>query len=308
MPFALQSKSPGDLESNCDIKEELISHGLSRNFGASSDTTLVHRMILNSQIFRGVVVHERFSPKSHKFSYPMSFFGFDLAELKQINAQASIFGYNEAKPLRLNDSDYLHGSSEPIIEQLDRLLPVKELGQSTILVSSPKYFGYAFNPVNFHLRMEGERLLCAVAEVNNTFGDRHVYPLKELEQINNKTWIARCMKDFHVSPFNDMSGEYRFTFNIDENKIFLGIDLYQNDTCIMKTWIQGQGQSVTNRSIFRYALLHPFDTALNSMPRIIWQAAVLYYKKKMEVFKRPSPVSNNTLVDRDEGRDDSPVI
>ena len=81
-----------------------------------------------------------------------------------------------------------------------------------------------------------------------------------------------------------MSGEYRFTFNIDENKIFLGIDLYQNDTCIMKTWIQGQGQSVTNRSIFRYALLHPFNTALNSMPRIIWQAAVLYYKKKMEVF------------------------
>ena len=74
---------------------------------------------------------ERFSPKSYKFSYPMSFFGFDLAELKQINAQASIFGYNEAKPLRLNDSDYLNGSSEPIIEQLDRLLPVKKLGHNT---------------------------------------------------------------------------------------------------------------------------------------------------------------------------------
>ena len=88
---------------------------MSRNFEASSDTTLVHRMILNSQIFRGVVVHERLSPKPHKFSYAMSFFGFDPAELKDINAQASIFGYNEAKPLSLNDSAYLHGSSEPII-------------------------------------------------------------------------------------------------------------------------------------------------------------------------------------------------
>ena len=160
MPFSLQSKSLEVLESNCDIEEELISHGLSRNFEVTSDTTLVHSMVLNSQIFRGVVVHERFSPKSHKFGYSISFFGFDLAELKQINAQASIFGYNEAKPLRLNDSDYSHGSSEPIVEQLDRFLPVKEFGQSTILVSSPKYFGYAFNPVNFHLRMEGERLLC----------------------------------------------------------------------------------------------------------------------------------------------------
>ena len=257
-------------------------------------------MILNSQIFRGVVVHERFNPKLHKFSYPISFFGFDLAELKLITAQASIFGYNEARPLRLNDSDYLHGSPEPIIEQLDRLLPAEEPRQHTMLISSPKYFGYAFNPVNFHLRMEGRQLLCAVAEVNNTFGDRHVYPLTDLEQIDDQTWTARCMKDFHVSPFNDMTGEYRFTFRIEENEIFLGIDLYKNDTCIMKTWIKGQGQSVTNKNIFRYALLHPFDTALNSMPRIIWQAAVLYYRKKMRVFKRPSPVSENTLVDRDE--------
>lgn len=264
-------------------------------------------MILNSQIFRGVVVHERFSPQSHKFSYPISFFGFDLAELKLINAQASIFGYNEARPLRLNDSDYLHGSPEPIIEQLDRLLPAEEPRQHTMLISSPKYFGYAFNPVNFHLRIEGSRLLCAVAEVNNTFGDRHVYPLTDLEQIDDDTWIARCMKDFHVSPFNDMNGEYRFTFRIEKNEIFLGIDLYKDGACVMKTYIQGQGKSLTNGSIFRYALCHPFDTALNSMPRIVWQAALLYYRKKMRVFKRPSPRSSDTLIDRDVGGNNRPV-
>ena len=264
-------------------------------------------MILSSQIFRGVVVHERFIPQSHKFSYPISFFGFDLTELKLINAQASIFGYNEARPLRLNDSDYLHGSPEPIIEQLDRLLPAEEPRQHTMLISSPKYFGYAFNPVNFHLRIEGRRLLCAVAEVNNTFGDRHVYPLTDLEQIDDQTWTTRCMKDFHVSPFNDMTGEYRFTFRIEENEIFLGIDLYKDGACVMKTYIQGQGQSLTNGSIFRYALCHPFDTALNSMPRIVWQAAVLYYKKKMRVFKRPSPKSSDTLIDRDVEGNDRPV-
>lgn len=276
--------------------------------GTPSFVSVLDRMILKSQIYRGVVVHERYSPQSHKFSYPMSFFGFDLAELEHINAQASIFGYNEARPLRLNDSDYLHGRPEPILKQVDRLLPLEQPGQRTVLISSPKYFGYAFNPVNFHLRMEGERLLCAVAEVNNTFGDRHVYPLKELEQINDQTWSARCMKDFHVSPFNDMSGEYRFTFRIEENEIFLGVDLYKDGLCIMKTWMQGQGQSLTNKHIFRHALLHPFDTALNSMPRIIWQAAVLYYKKKMEVFKRPSPMSSATLVDRDVKSSDRPVI
>lgn len=265
-------------------------------------------MILKSQIYRGEVVHERLSPKPHKFSYPMTFFSFDLAELNQLNTQASVFGYNEARPVRLNDSDYLHGRTEPILEQLDQLLPEQKEGQHTRLISSPKFFGYAFNPVNFHLRMEGERLLCAVAEVNNTFGDRHVYALKDLEEVSRQTWTARCPKDFHVSPFNDMSGEYYFTFRVEGAEIFIGVDLYKAGECVMKTWIQGQGQALTNKNILRYAFLHPFDTALNSMPRIVWQAAVLYYKKKMEVFKRPSPESENTLVDRDMEEGGRPLI
>ena len=257
-------------------------------------------MTFRSQIYRGKVVHERLTPRSHCFSYPMTFFGFDLAELPQINSQASVFGYNEARPLRLNDCDYLHGHPEPILQQLDKLLPKQLEGQRTLLISSPKYFGYAFNPVNFHLRMDDAELICAVAEVNNTFGDRHVYALKDLKQVGAKTWTARCPKDFHVSPFNDMEGEYGFTFRVEEDEIFLGVDLYKEGACVMKTWIQGRAQCLTNANILRHALLHPLDTALNSMPRIVWQAAVLYYKKRMQVFKRPSPVSDDTLVDRDD--------
>lgn len=265
-------------------------------------------MTRRSQIFRGKVVHERLSPRAHKFAYPMTFFGFDLAELPSLHKQASIFGYNQARPLRLNDSDYLYGQSKPILKQLDALLPPEEAGQHTLLISSPRYFGYAFNPVNFHLRMEGERLLCAVAEVNNTFGDRHVYPLTNLAETDAHAWTARCPKDFHVSPFNDLAGEYHFTFRIEADEIFLGVDLHKGGDCVMKTWIQGRAQPLTNESILGYALRHPFDTALNSMPRILWQAAVLYYKKRMEVWKRPSPDSDNTLVDCDAPEGRRPVV
>jgi len=265
-------------------------------------------MSLCSQIYRGEVVHERLSPQPHTFSYPMTFFGFDLAELPEINTQASVFGYNESRPLRLNDCDYLHGRHEPILQQLDALLPPQELGQHTLLISSPKYFGYAFNPVNLHLRMEGSQLLCAVAEVNNTFGDRHVYALKDLKEESAQTWTAHCPKDFHVSPFNDMAGEYRFIFRIKDNEVFLGVDLYKEGECVMRTWIQGRGQPLTDSNILRYAFIHPFDTALNSMPRIVWQAAVLYYKKQMEVFKRPSPESADTLIDRDGSDVARPVV
>ncbi len=265
-------------------------------------------MIERSQIFRGEVVHERLSPRAHSFSYPMTFFGFDLAELPQLHEQASIFGHNQARPLRLNDSDYLYGDAKPILAQLDALLPPEEPGQRTLLISSPKYFGYAFNPVNFHLRMEGDCLLYAVAEVNNTFGDRHVYPLKDLKKTGTHAWTAHCLKDFHVSPFNDLAGDYHFTFRVETDEIFLGVDLHKGGSCVMRTWIQGQAQPLTNGNILRYAWLHPFDTALNSMPRILWQAALLYYKKRMEVYARPHPSSENTLVDRDVPGGARPVV
>jgi DUF1365 family protein len=67
----------------------------------------------------------------------------------------------------------------------------------------------------------------------------------------------------------------------------------------MKTWMRGTAHELSNKAILKYALLHPFDTALNSIPRITWQAALLYYKKKMGIFKRPSPISGATLIDRD---------
>jgi len=257
-------------------------------------------MIEHSQIYRGEVIHERIGPIHHAFTYPMTFFGFDLDELKTVGESASLFGYNQSRPLGINDSDFLRGKRQAIAEQLNEFLPPEREGQRTVLISSPRYFGYAFNPVNFYLRLAGKELLCAVAEVNNTFGDRHIYPLRELDREGRASWSARCPKDFHVSPFNDMTGEYRFTFRIGEGDIFLGVDLWREEACVMKTWLQGRSKPLNNKSIMRYALLHPFDTAINSMPRILWQAALLYYRKKMQVHKRPSPASANTVIDRDQ--------
>lgn len=261
-----------------------------------------------SRIFRGQVVHKRLGETPHTFTYPATFFGFDLSELDQLSSDASLLGHNERSLVTLHDSDYLCGKNQPIGEQLDGLLPPKEPHEHTLLISSPRYLGYAFNPVNFHLRMHGNDLKCVVAEVNNTFGDRHVYPLLKLKQVTTTTWTAHCPKNFHVSPFNDMNGEYHFTFQITTEDIYLGVDLHRNGNCILKTWIQGKAKPLTNRSIWSYALRHPFDTALNSMPRIIWQAALLYYKKKLKIYTRPEPTSENTLVNRDNAEKAQRVI
>lgn len=265
-------------------------------------------MRLRSRICRGTVTHQRLSPVSHAFTYPSTFFVFDLSELAQIAEQVTIFGHNAANLLSLRDHDYLYGKATSINEQLDQLLTPEKDGEHTLLVSSPRYFGYAFNPVNFHLRMAGDQLLSVVAEVNNTFGDRHVYPLKEMTRTAGNTWTAQCPKSFHVSPFNNMEGEYYFTFKISEEHLFLGVDLHRDGQCILKTWLEGIPRPITTAAIFKYALLHPFDTAFNSLPRILWQAAQLHYKKHLQVYTRPSPISENTLIDRDKNSRSATIV
>lgn len=266
-------------------------------------------MALQTSIFRGQVVHERIGPQRHAFSYPHTFFCFDLSELGQLSKTCPLFGYNEFRALTLNDRDYLHGKAQAIAAQVDAFLPPLEPSQRTLLVTSPRYFGYAFNPVNFHLRLQGDELLAVIAEVNNTFGDRHVYTLTTLKQSDQaNTWTATCPKNFHVSPFNNMQGDYHFTFQVEAESLHLGVDLYRDGECVIKTWIQGEGHPLRTRDIVRHALLHPFDTALNSMPRILWQAAQLYYKKKLKIYARPEPHDANTLIDRDHAEVTRPII
>ena len=257
---------------------------------------------MNSAIYRGVVVHRRLTPREHRFSYPHTFFAFDCAELDNLSATCPWFHHNRRGILSLRDRDYLDGRDEPVERQIERYLGAADPGDRLLLVTSPRYLGYAFNPVNFHLRLRGDALVAAVAEVNNTFKDRHVYPLTELREAGNGTWTAEAAKHFHVSPFNDMEGSYRFTLSVRPGALHLAVDLYRDGACVMETYIAGKARPLTNRSVLRHALLHPLDTAANSMPRILWQAAKLHYGKKLEVFRRPVPTHPMTIKRREDPR------
>ena len=266
-------------------------------------------MQFRSKIVRGSVFHKRFGPREHTFRYPFTFFTFDLDEIPRLGAESLLFAHNHYSVLSLYDRHFLGPEDRSISDKLRHYMGSPGPKERTVLVSSPCYFGYSFNPVNSYLRLEGDRLQQALVEVNNTFGDTHIYPLANLEQDSRKhTWRAHCPKDFHVSPFNDMTGEYRFTIRIENESIFLGVDLYQNGERTMQTYLEGHTKPFTTGKLTRYALLHPLDTAFNSLPRITWQAAILYYKKKLAVYQRPRPRSPETIVDRDRPRTDRPIV
>lgn len=136
---------------------------------------------MNSRIFTGFVSHERLEPVGHRFQYPVYFYAFDLDELDELGRRIPWFGHNRFRPVSLWDKDYLDRREGTIRSKLFRFLSEKGLAEGVErieLVTSARYFNYVFNPVSFYYcYREGGGLQAVVTEVNNTFGERHLYIL-----------------------------------------------------------------------------------------------------------------------------------
>ncbi|MBT8046107.1 MAG: DUF1365 domain-containing protein, partial [Pontiella sp.] len=108
---------------------------------------------------------------------------------------------------------------------------------------------------------------------------------------------CRHDKQFHVSPFNDMNGHYEFTFSAPGEDMNIDIKLIRNGEEILHAAMWGTGEELTTASLWKTVLRHPFTAAL-TMPRILWQAILLHYKKKLPVFVKPAPSSSMTIKER----------
>ena len=257
---------------------------------------------MNSRIYVGTVAHQRLEPLGHAFTYPVYFYGMDLAELHQLHRGVALFGYNRVRPAAIHDRDYLEPTEDAIETKFRRWLNRDDVHRIE-LITTARYFGYAFNPVNFYLGYgPGERLVAAAAEVNNTFGDRHLYLLDDVEQDDDGFRIRnRQPKAFHVSPFMSMDGEYRFEIACRDGRAEFHVDLWRDGRPMLQARLDGTGTPLTSRSLLHTLVRFPLS-ALLTMPRILKQAAILYYRKKLPVFTRPEPESPMTLVKRPASR------
>ena len=86
------------------------------------------------------------------------------------------------------------------------------------LLAQPNVMGYTFNPVSFWLcRDDAGGLVAVIAEVTNTFGDRHSYLCthSDLRPICPDDRLM-AQKIMHVSPFQPVEGGYEFRFDISD--------------------------------------------------------------------------------------------
>lgn len=250
---------------------------------------------LSSRICLGRVMHRRLRPAGNRFDYPVFFLKLRLAELEGLSSRW--FGINRWAPLSLRYADYGKRDGSDPRQWLQGILQQAGVAQvcdgDAWLQTFPRVFGFVFNPVNFWLCHDAAgQLRVLLAEVNNTFGETHLYLLTapELAPIQ-ATHTLSCNKLFHVSPFCRVEGQYRFRVTSEPGLARVAIDYFDADGLLLKTAVWGKPQAFTPANLRRALFSHPLMT-LAVVARIHWQALRLLLKR-VPFFTKPAPPLEN---------------
>lgn len=150
-------------------------------------------------------------------------------------------------------------------------------GRVLALLTQPRFLGYWFNPVSFWMVIEGDALSAVIAEVNNTFGQRHSYLLArpDFAPITPRTRMS-ARKVFHVSPFQDVAGEYRFRFALHPDRLSIMISQIDGEAGV-ETAMTGTLSPLSTGAIVAGVVRRP-GGPLRVLAQIYWHALRLKLK------------------------------
>jgi hypothetical protein len=253
-----------------------------------------------ARIAFGQVRHERRSPVSHRFDYPTAFLLLPLRTLARRPEPA--LARNRAAAFSFRDADHGDGGGDALA-WFDALLAregVHDADGEVWLHCFPRMLGVAFKPVSFWYAHRADGSIAAIlAEVHNTFGERHGYLLHGPDGASfGPEYVAR--KVFHVSPFCPTQGEYRFRFLRTDvaaadgrGRTTVRIEWHEQagpsspttttaarpaSGATLVTSISGEIEPLTARSVRRALWRSPWMTAA-IVARIHWQALRLWAKR-----------------------------
>ena len=253
---------------------------------------------MRSQLSWGEVSHWRKGPREHSFAYPVFTFELDVDELETLSISPRLFACERRAVFSIRSCDYLSGSGtlREKVEAVIREHGQRERPHRITLITMPRYFGYVFNPVSFFACFdEQERVLGFVTQVNNTFGETHVYPLVCEPTSAPVSW--RFPKDFFVSPFFDVEGEYFVALEREGANLSVVVDLYRDGERIFAATLKGDGQPLSASRVWATMRKYPI-TSLLTMPRIHGEAIRLYSKAHATPYPLPKPSSRYTIRSR----------
>ena len=222
-----------------------------------------------ARLYECRVSHARTVPLRNVFSYGTYLWLVDLDRLPRPGLLA-----------RFSARDHLGDPDRGIRENLDRFLAARGVdlgGGRVLMLAHARVLGYVFNPLTVYWchRADGT-LACVVAEVHNTYGQRHAYLLRTDERGR-----AEVPKEFYVSPFYPVDGRYRMSLPEPGDRLALTVTLRRprpgSSAETFSASVHGHAVPATRRALAAAAFRHPWSTAVVTA-RIHWQGSKLYLR------------------------------
>jgi DUF1365 family protein len=227
------------------------------------------------KFYEGTIYHKRFHPKVHEFKYNFYLLDIDLNYFE--NLKNSLFSINKLNFLSFKTKDHF-GKSDDFLQNVDELLEKFSIKKTKNMrfFTLPRVLNFVFNPISalvvFDDNNQATHLL---AEVHNYNNGRVVYPIL-LEKKGN-SYVGKVKKDMYVSPFFKTDGVYEFQLKYDENKLFLKIDLFEDNEYKLTAIFNSKAKDFNKKSSLNIFLKYMFSTFL-VVTRTYIQAIRLFIK------------------------------
>jgi DUF1365 family protein len=235
---------------------------------------------------RAETFHGRKGPVRNAFRYSVDYLLLDPDRAEG----PRLFARNRAALMSLHDADHGGPPGKGRGARWAReVLAAHQLATDRVLLlAQPRLLGHVFNPVSFWLAYDLlGNLRAVIAEVTNTYGDRHSYLCHRPDRapITREDTIP-AQKIFHVSPFQPVAGRYDFRFDIRPDRVAIWID-YSTAGGGLYTNLIGRRAPLTTGGILTSALRRPFGSR-RVLALIHWQALRLWWKR-VRFNPRPLP-------------------
>ncbi len=226
---------------------------------------------MKSKLFYGHVYHKRFTPRVHEFNYRSFFMQISLKELNSINLK--LFSINRFNFFSFDFKDHGNRNSSDLNVFAEKLLKSHNLPNDyddIVIHTIPRILGYIFNPVSFWYIIKNNQTVAIIAEVNNTFGETKSYVLDPQKPQSDKL--------MQVSPFNQIVGNYKFSFQEKPNYSKVHISYLIENSPVIHASTEGHEIPFNDFELFKLFLKLPIHN-LMIVSLIHFEAIRLFIKK-----------------------------
>jgi DUF1365 family protein len=182
----------------------------------------------------------------------------------------------------IRGEDHLRPGPGSFTEKLRHLLDEQGLDWSAhtvrVLVGA-RSVGYVFNPLTTWFCFGPDGALEGIlAEVHNTYAERHVYPLAAARDSVDK--------QFYVSPFFAVEGRYDVRARLTEHDVAVAITLTQGEEQVFSGSVHGALVPATRGAVLKALLRDPFAAQRVAL-LIRWHGIRLWLRRLPVVPRRP---------------------